>query len=159
MQKISPFLWFNDTAEEAANFYVSIFDDARIIDVSRYQEGGPGPAGSVMSVSFQLEGQEFLALNGGPEFTFSVAVSFFIHCENQDEVDRLWDVLTDGGSESRCGWLVDRYGLSWQVIPDRLGELLGGNDAEGAKRAMQAMMKMQKIDIKVLEDAYAGAGA
>jgi predicted 3-demethylubiquinone-9 3-methyltransferase (glyoxalase superfamily) len=159
MQKISPFLWFNDQAEEAANFYVSIFDDARIIDVSRYQEGGPGPAGSVMSVSFQLEGQEFLALNGGPEFTFSEAVSFFIHCENQAEVDRLWDVLTEGGSESQCGWLVDRYGLSWQVIPDRLGELLGGSDADGAKRALQAMLTMQKIDIKVLEDAYAGAGA
>jgi predicted 3-demethylubiquinone-9 3-methyltransferase (glyoxalase superfamily) len=154
MQKISPFLWFDDNAEEAVNFYVSVFDGAEIKDVSRYPEGSPGPAGEVMSITFQLEGQEFLALNGGPHFTFSQAISFFVHCETQDEVDRLWEQLSEGGEQQQCGWLIDRFGLTWQIIPNKLGELLGGSDAEGAQRAMQAMLQMEKIDIKTLQDAY-----
>jgi len=153
MQKISPFLWFNDQAEEAANFYVSLFDDAAVTNVSRYPEGSPGPAGQVMSVSFRLAGQEFLALNGGPQFPFTEAISLYVHCKDQDEVDRLWAQLTEGGEESQCGWLKDRFGLSWQIIPDRLGELLGDPDPARAQRAMQAMLPMGKIEIKTLEDA------
>ena len=153
MQKISPFLWFNDQAEEAANFYVSLFDDAAVTNVSRYPEGSPGPAGQVMSVSFRLAGQEFLALNGGPQFPFTEAISLYVHCKDQDEVDRLWAQLTEGGEESQCGWLKDRFGLSWQIIPDRLGELLGDPDPARAQRAMQAMLQMRKIEIKTLEDA------
>ena len=154
MQKISPFLWFDANAEEAVNFYVSIFEGARITDVARYPEGAPGPAGEVMTMSFELEGQRFTALNGGPQFPFTEAVSFVVNCDGQDEVDRLWGLLTEGGEESQCGWLKDRFGLSWQIIPTRLGELLTGSDAGGAQRAMQAMLQMQKIDIKVMEDAY-----
>jgi predicted 3-demethylubiquinone-9 3-methyltransferase (glyoxalase superfamily) len=153
MQKISPFLWFNDQAEEAANFYVSLFDDAAVTNVSRYPEGSPGPAGQVMSVSFRLAGQEFLALNGGPQFPFTEAISLYVHCKDQDEVDRLWAQLTEGGEESQCGWLKDRFGLSWQIIPDRLGELIGDPDPARAQRAMQAMLQMGKIEIKTLEDA------
>jgi predicted 3-demethylubiquinone-9 3-methyltransferase (glyoxalase superfamily) len=153
MQKISPFLWFDNQAEEAANFYVSLFDDAAVTDVSRYPEGSPGPAGQVMTVAFRLDGQEFTALNGGPQFAFTEAVSFVVHCKNQDEVDRLWKELTQGGEESQCGWLKDRFGLSWQIIPDRLGELLGDPDPGRSQRAMQAMLKMQKIDVQALEDA------
>jgi predicted 3-demethylubiquinone-9 3-methyltransferase (glyoxalase superfamily) len=153
MQKISPFLWFNDEAEEAANFYATLFDDAEVTSVSRYPEGSPGPAGKVMSVTFRLAGQEFMALNGGPEFHFTEAISLYVHCKDQDEVDRLWLQLTEGGEESQCGWLMDRFGLSWQIIPDRLGELLGDPDPGRSQRAMQAMLQMQKIDIKVLEDA------
>jgi predicted 3-demethylubiquinone-9 3-methyltransferase (glyoxalase superfamily) len=153
MQKISPFLWFNDQAEEAANFYTSLFDDAEVTSVSRYPEGSPGPAGQVMSVTFRLAGQEILALNGGPEFQFTEAISLYVHCKDQDEVDRLWSQLTEGGEESQCGWLKDRFGLSWQIIPDRLGELLGDSDPGRAQRAMQAMLQMQKIEIKTLEDA------
>ena len=156
MQKIRPFLWFDDNAEEAVSFYVSVFDDAEITDVSRYQEGSPGPAGTVMSMSFRIEGQEFLALNGGPLFTFSEAISFLINCETQDEVDRLWDALSAGGEEQPCGWLRDRFGLSWQIVPRVLGELLGGSDPEGSQRAMQAMLKMKKLDIQTLQDAYVG---
>jgi predicted 3-demethylubiquinone-9 3-methyltransferase (glyoxalase superfamily) len=153
MQKISPFLWFNDQAEEAANFYTSLFDDAEVTSVSRYPEGSPGPAGQVMSVTFRLAGQDFMALNGGPEFRFTEAISLYVHCKDQDEVDRLWSQLTEGGEESQCGWLKDRFGLSWQIIPDRLGELLGDPDPGRAQRAMQAMLQMQKIEIKTLEDA------
>src|SRR3990170_9009584 len=124
MQKITPFLWFNDQAEEAVNFYVSIFKNSKILDVARYGEAGPGPAGSVMTATFQLEGQEFTALNGGPEFKFTEAISFFVHCETQQEVDELWEKLSEGGEESMCGWLKDKYGLSWQIIPTVLGEMM-----------------------------------
>lgn len=157
MQKISPFLWFDTQAEEAATFYVSLFDDAEVTDVSRYPEGSPGPAGQVMSVTFRLAGQEFMALNGGPEFTFTEAISLYVRCADQAEVDRLWSALTaDGGEESMCGWLKDRYGLSWQIIPDRLGEILGDPDHDRAQRAMQTMLKMQKIDVAALEAAAEG---
>ena len=154
MQKISPFLWFDRQAEEAANFYVSLFDDAEITEVSRYPKGSPGPAGEAMTVNFRLADQEFTALNGGPEFRFTEAISLFVRCKDQDEVDRLWGQLThDGGEPGQCGWLKDRFGLSWQIVPDRLGELLGDPDPERAQRAMQAMLQMQKIEIKTLEDA------
>ncbi len=153
MQKISPFLWFDDQAEEAANFYVSLFEDAEVTDVSRYPEGTPGLAGQVMSVMFKLAGQEFMALNGGPHFTFTEAISFFVRCKDQDEVDRFWAQLTEGGKAQQCGWVTDRFGLTWQIIPDRLNELLSDPDPERAQRAMQAMLQMVKIDIKVLEDA------
>jgi predicted 3-demethylubiquinone-9 3-methyltransferase (glyoxalase superfamily) len=158
VQKITPFLWFDDQAEEAATFYVSLFEDAEITNVARYPEGAPGSAGQVMSVNFRLAGQEFMALNGGPQFSFTEATSFYVHCKDQDEVDRFWATLTaDGGEESQCGWLKDRYGLSWQIIPDRLGELLGDPDPARAQAAMQAMLQMQKIEIKVLEDAASAA--
>jgi len=154
-QKISPFLWFDDQAEEAANFYVSLFDDSEVTEVARYPEGSPGDAaGQVMTVAFRLAGQELTALNGGPQFRFTEAISLYVHCKDQEEVDRLWMQLTDnGGEESQCGWLKDRYGLSWQIVPDRLPELLSDPDPERAQRAMQAMLQMQKIDIKVIEDA------
>ena len=151
---ITPFLWFDTQAEEAATFYVSLFDNSRITQIQRYGEGGPGEPGQVMVVSFTLAGQGFSALNGGPEFAFTEATSFYVSCKDQDEVDRLWSqLLADGGQESQCGWLKDRFGLSWQIIPDRLGELLGDPDAGRAQRAMQAMLQMTKIDIKVMEDA------
>ena len=153
MQKISPFLWFDDKAEEAASYYVSLFDDAKITDISRYPEGSPGPAGGVMTVSFTLAGQEFTALNGGPQFTFSEAISFVVHCKDQDEVDRLWAQLTEGGAPGQCGWLTDRFGLSWQIVPDRLLELVTDPDPGRAQRATQAMLQMEKIEIKTLEDA------
>ncbi len=153
MQKISPFLWFENQAEEAAELYVSLFDDAEITETTRYPEGMPG-AGQVMTIDFRLAGQEFTALNGGPQFTFTEATSFVVHCVDQDEVDRLWNTLIQGGGEpSQCGWLKDRFGLSWQIIPDRLGELLGDPDPERAQRAMQAMLQMSKIEIEALEDA------
>jgi predicted 3-demethylubiquinone-9 3-methyltransferase (glyoxalase superfamily) len=157
MQKIHPYLWFNGEAEEAANFYVSIFDDARITDVSRYGEAGPGPEGSVLTVSFELYGQVFTALNGGPDFSFTPAISFFVNCEDQAEVDRLWERLTEGGEESQCGWLVDRFGVSWQIVPTALGRMLGDPDARRAQRVMQAMLKMSKIEIAELEVAYNAA--
>ncbi|MGZ8581535.1 MAG: VOC family protein [Actinomycetota bacterium] len=152
MQKISPFLWFENQAEEAANLYVSLFQDAEITETTRYPEGMPA-AGQVMTINFRLAGQEFTALNGGPQYTFTEATSFVVHCEDQDEVDRLWDQLTDGGEPGQCGWLKDRFGLSWQIVPDRLGELLGDPDPERAQRAVQAMLQMGKIEIKALEDA------
>ena len=154
-QKISPFLWFDDQAEEAANLYVSLFEGSTIGDVSRYPEGVPGgQAGQVMTVDFRLAGQHFIALNGGPEFHFTEATSFMVHCEDQDEVDRLWSQLTDGGGEpSQCGWLKDRFGLSWQIVPTRLMELLSDPDPARAGAAMQAMLQMGKIEIKTLEDA------
>jgi predicted 3-demethylubiquinone-9 3-methyltransferase (glyoxalase superfamily) len=153
VQKITPFLWFDDQAEEAARFYVSLFEDSEITDVSRYPEGSPGEPGGVMTVSFRIAGQEYTALNGGPHFAFTEAISLYVHCTDQDEVDRFWSQLTDGGEESQCGWLKDRYGLSWQIVPDRLGELLSDPDPARAQAAMQAMLQMSKIDIKVLEDA------
>ena len=151
MQKITPFLWFNGKAEEAMNFYVSIFKNSKVGSVSRYGEGGPGPKGSVMSATFQLLGQDFIALNGGPMFTFSPAISFFVSCETQEEVDELWEKLAAGGEKQRCGWLKDKYGLSWQIIPSVLGKLLQDKDAQKSSRAMQAMLQMDKIDIKRLQ--------
>ncbi|MCI0397583.1 MAG: VOC family protein [Chloroflexi bacterium] len=148
MQKITPFLWFDNQAEEAMNFYVSIFKNSKILSVT------PGPNGTVMSVTFQLEGQEFMALNAGPQFKFTEAISFFVDCESQAEVDELWEKLTEGGEESRCGWLKDKYGLSWQIIPTALGEMLNDKDPEKSKRVMEAMLQMNKIDIKTLKQAY-----
>jgi predicted 3-demethylubiquinone-9 3-methyltransferase (glyoxalase superfamily) len=157
MQKITPFLWFNDKAEEAMNFYTSIFKNSKIGKISRYGEAGPGPKGSVMSATFQLDGQEFMALNGGPHFQFTPAVSFFVNCETQEEVDELWNKLTeDGGEESQCGWLKDRYGLSWQIIPRALGEMLADKDRQKSQRVMKAMMGMRKIDVAGLKRAYDG---
>jgi predicted 3-demethylubiquinone-9 3-methyltransferase (glyoxalase superfamily) len=153
MQKITPFLWFNGQAEEAMNFYVSIFKNSKVGHVSRYGEAGPGPKGSVMSVTFQLEGQEFMGLNGGPEFKFSPAISFFVNCETQAEVDELWEKLSAGGRKDRCGWLQDKYGVSWQIIPSTLLRLLNDKDAQKSQRVMKAMMQMDKIDIKQLEQA------
>jgi predicted 3-demethylubiquinone-9 3-methyltransferase (glyoxalase superfamily) len=149
-------LWFDDQAEEAANFYLSVFKNARLGPISRYSEAGPRPAGTVMTVEFELNGQRFLGLNGGPEHTFTEAVSFQIMCEDQEEVDHYWSRLTDGGQEVVCGWLKDRYGLSWQVVPTVLPELLADPDPEKAKRAAEAMFSMKKLDIAALKRAHAG---
>jgi predicted 3-demethylubiquinone-9 3-methyltransferase (glyoxalase superfamily) len=154
VQKITPFLWFDDNAEEAMNFYVSIFKNSKILSVARYGEGGPGPKGKVMTGTFQLEGQEFMALNGGPQYTFTEAISLFVSCETQPEIDELWEKLSEGGKKSQCGWLKDKYGLSWQIIPTTLGKLLRDKDPEKAKRVMQAMLQMTKIDIARLKQAY-----
>ena len=154
MQKIAPFLWFDEKAEEAMNFYTSIFQNSKIGNITRYGEVGPGPKGSVMSATFQLADQEFMALNGGPIFTFSPAISFFVNCETQQEVDDFWEKLTAGGEEGQCGWLKDKYGVSWQIVPPGLGELLNGKDAGKSQRAMQAMLKMKKLDIEVMKLAY-----
>jgi predicted 3-demethylubiquinone-9 3-methyltransferase (glyoxalase superfamily) len=154
MQTITPFLWFNDQAEEAANFYCSLFKNSKIGSISCYGEAGPGPKGTVMSATFQLDGQEFMALNGGPVFTFSPAVSFFVNCETQEEVDELWEKLSAGGEEGQCGWLKDKYGLSWQIVPSALGEYLNGKDAKKSQKAMKAMLQMKKLDIKKLKQAY-----
>jgi predicted 3-demethylubiquinone-9 3-methyltransferase (glyoxalase superfamily) len=154
MQKITPFLWFDDQAEEAINFYSSIFKNSRIKNVSRYGEAGPGPAGTVMSATFELEGQEFMALNGGPQYQFTEAISFFVNCQTQAEVDELWHKLSAGGEEGPCGWLKDKYGLSWQIIPTALGEMLADKDPEKARSVMEAMLQMKKIDIKTLQRAY-----
>src|SRR6266852_5572714 len=156
MQKITPFLWFDDKAEEAMNFYTSIFKNSKVVKVTRYGEAGPGPKGTVMSATFQLERQTFYALNGGPLFSFTPAISFFVNCETQQEVDELWEKLSAGGKKERCGWLKDKYGLSWQIIPSALGKMLGDQDAEKAKKVMQAMLQMDKIDIKRLQEAYVG---
>jgi predicted 3-demethylubiquinone-9 3-methyltransferase (glyoxalase superfamily) len=153
--KITPFLWFDSQAEEAANFYVSIFGNSRILKVVRFGAAGPGPAGTVMTVAFELEGVEFTALNGGPQFRFSEAISFVVSCETQAEIDTLWAKLSAGGTQSRCGWLKDRYGLSWQVVPKVLPELLGDKDPLKAQRAMQAMLKMGKLEIAALKQAHA----
>ena len=158
MQRITPFLWFNNSAEEAMNLYCSVFKNSKVGRVTRYGDAGPGPKGTVMSATFELEGQEFFALNGGPQFPFTEAVSFYVHCANQAEVDYYWEkLMAGGGKPSRCGWLKDRFGLSWQIVPTRLGELLGDQDPGRASRAMQAMLKMQKIDVAALERAAAGA--
>jgi predicted 3-demethylubiquinone-9 3-methyltransferase (glyoxalase superfamily) len=154
MQKITPFLWFDNQAEEAANFYTSIFKNSKIGTVSRYGEAGPGPKGSVMVVTFQLEGEEFMALNGGPLFKFTEAISLSVNCESQEEVDELWEKLSEGGEKGRCGWLKDKYGLSWQINPTVLGEMLSDEDAEKSKRVMEAMLQMDKIDIGKLKQAY-----
>jgi predicted 3-demethylubiquinone-9 3-methyltransferase (glyoxalase superfamily) len=156
VQKITPFLWFDGSAEEAMKFYASIFKNSKIGTVSRYGDAGPGPKGSVMSGTFELEGQKFMALNGGPMFKFTPAISFFVNCETQQEVDELWEKLSAGGEKSRCGWLKDKFGVSWQIIPSVLGELLGDKDPEKSKRVMQAMLKMNKIDIEGLKRAHAG---
>jgi predicted 3-demethylubiquinone-9 3-methyltransferase (glyoxalase superfamily) len=153
MQKITSFLWYDGQAEEAANFYVSIFKNSKMGNISRYGDAGPGPKGSIMSVTFQIEGQEFFALNGGPQFKFTPAISFFVNCETQQEVDDLWEKLSAGGRTDRCGWLQDKFGVSWQIIPTVLGQLLGDKDPERAKRAMQAMLQMTKIDIQKLQQA------
>ena len=156
MQKIPPFLWFDNQAEEAANFYVSIFKNSKILGVSHFGEAGPGPAGTVLTVTFELDGQEFTALNGGPHFTFTEAISFFVNCETQQEVDELWAKLTAGGEESMCGWLKDKYGLSWQIVPRVLLELMQDKDPLKAKRVTEAMLQMRKIDIAMLQQAYEG---
>lgn len=156
MQSITPFLWFDNQAEEAANFYVSIFKNSRIKTVSRYGDAGPGPKGSVMVVSFEINGQEFTALNGGPQFKFTPAISFLVNCETQPEVDDLWEKLSQGGRKDRCGWLQDKYGVSWQIIPMTLGKLMSDPDRKKSTRVMQAMLQMDKIDIAGLERAYAG---
>lgn len=153
MQKIRPFLWFDGNAEEAMNFYVSIFKNSKVGTVNRYGDAGPGPKGSVMSATFELDGEEFMALNGGPKYTFTPAISFFVNCETQQEVDELWEKLSAGGKKDRCGWLQDKFGLSWQIIPSALGRLLGDKDRAKAQRVMQAMLQMDKIDIKRLEEA------
>src|SRR5918996_847279 len=153
MQKITPFLWFDDKAEEAVKFYTSIFKNSRTTNTARYPEGSPGPVGSVMTVEFELEGQEYVALNGGPHFKFTEAISFVVNCETQEEVDRFWKKLTAGGQEVQCGWLKDKYGLSWQIVPTVLGELLSGKDAAKSQRVMQAMLQMVKLDIKRLKQA------
>jgi predicted 3-demethylubiquinone-9 3-methyltransferase (glyoxalase superfamily) len=157
MQKITPFLWFDHQAEEAMNFYVSIFKNSKVLSVARYGEAGPGPKGTVMSATFELEGQTFYALNGGPLFSFTPAISFFVSCQTQQEVDDLWEKLSAGGKEDRCGWLKDKYGLSWQIIPTALGQMLGDKDPQKAARVMQAMLRMGKIEIEGLKRAFAGA--
>jgi predicted 3-demethylubiquinone-9 3-methyltransferase (glyoxalase superfamily) len=159
VQKITPFLWFDGNAEEAVNFYISIFKNSKMGKISRYGDAGPGPKGSVMSLTFQIEGQEFFALNGGPQFKFTPAISFFVNCETQQEVDDLWEKLSAGGRTDRCGWLQDKFGLSWQIIPTVLGQLLGDKDPQRAKRAMQAMLQMTKIDGKALQQAAEGKSA
>ncbi len=156
MQKIIPFLWFDGKAEEAANFYVSLFKHSRIVNIARYGDAGPGPKGTAMSATFELAGQRFIALNAGPQFKFSEAISFFINCETQQEVDELWEKLSAGGQKSKCGWLKDKYGLSWQVIPTALGEMLQEKDPKKSQRVMQAMLQMDKIDIARLKQAYDG---
>jgi predicted 3-demethylubiquinone-9 3-methyltransferase (glyoxalase superfamily) len=158
MQKITPFLWFDDKAEEAANFYASIFGNSKILSVTRYGEEGAKaigrPKGSVMTVVFKLEGQEFIALNGGPIFTFSPAISFVVNCKTQKEVDELWEKLSEGGEKGQCGWLKDKYGVSWQIVPTVLDEMLQDKDQRKSKRVMEVMLKMSKIDIETLKQAY-----
>jgi len=153
MPQITPFLWFDGKAEEATDFYLSVFRTARVVDVMHYTEAGPGPAGAVMGVTFELEGQRFIALNGGPQFSFTPAISMFVTCETQQEVDELWDKLSAGGEAQQCGWLKDRYGLSWQIIPAALKEMLQDRDTARAARVMQALMTMGKIDIARLQQA------
>ncbi|MFL5296727.1 MAG: VOC family protein [Phenylobacterium sp.] len=159
MPKIHPFLWFDTEAEEAANFYVSIFPNSKVLSAQRYGPAGPGPEGSVMTIEFELDGVRITALNGGPMFKFSEAFSFVIDCDGQAEVDHYWDKLLEGGQPSQCGWLKDRFGFSWQVVPKQLFQTIGGPDAEGRKRAMEAMMQMGKLDVAKLEAAYRGQAA
>lgn len=153
-KKIIPFLWFDNQAEEAVNFYMGIFKNSKIKNIVKYGEAGPGPNGNVMTVSFELEGQEFTALNGGPQFKFTEAISFYVKCNSQDEVDYYWDKLTKDGEEQPCGWLKDKFGVSWQIVPTLLIEMLNDPDPEKSKRVTEAMLKMMKIDIKVLKRAY-----
>ena len=154
MQKITPFLWFDGNAEEAMNLYVSVFKNSKVVSVTRYGEAGPGPKGTVMSATFQLEGQQFYALNGGPQYKFTPAISLFVSCETQQEVDELWNKLSAGGHKDRCGWLQDKYGLSWQIIPTALGKMLQDKNPRKAQNVMKAMLQMDKIDIKRLQQAY-----
>jgi len=158
MQRITPFLWFDDKAEEAVNLYVSIFKNSKVVSISRYGEEGAEasgrPKGTVMTVTFQLEGQEFIALNGGPHFKFTEAISFLVNCETQEEIDQLWEKLSEGGEKGQCGWLKDKFGLSWQIAPRILGEMVQDKDPEKSKRVMKAMLQMKKIDIKTLQEAY-----
>jgi predicted 3-demethylubiquinone-9 3-methyltransferase (glyoxalase superfamily) len=154
IQKITPFLWFDNLAEEAAGFYVSIFPNSRIVKVVRYGEAGPGPPGSAMTVEFQLEGQSFVALNGGPHFKFTEAISFVVNCQTQDEVDAYWEQLSAGGGEVQCGWLKDKFGLSWQIVPTVLSELLSDPNPEKSQRVMKALLTMKKLDIRALKQAF-----
>ena len=154
MQKIAPFLWFDGQAEEAVEFYTSVFESSRVLEVMRYGDAGPGPMGTVMSVTFELEGQEFIALNGGPMFEFSPAISFFVKCQSQTEIDALWARLSQGGEPQPCGWLKDRCGVSWQIVPTLLGKLLQDEDPERSARVMQAMLQMGKLDIERLRAAH-----
>ena len=156
MQKITPWLWFDGQAEEAANYYTSIFKNSRVLDIKRYGAAGPRPEGTVMTAAFELEGQEFVALNGGPEFKFNEAISFLVDCRTQEEVDELWERLSEGGEKGPCGWLKDKYGVSWQIVPTALGELLNDPDPEKSNRVMRAMLGMGKIEIQGLLDAYEG---
>ncbi len=156
MQKITPCLWFDNQAEEAVRFYTSIFKNSSIEQVARYGPDSPGPEGAVMTVAFKLEGQDFLALNGGPEFKFTPAISLYVDCKSQEEVDHYWDSLLEGGRPDQCGWLTDRFGVSWQIVPAVLTELLGDPDPDKAQRVMQAMLKMVKLDVAELRRAYAG---
>ena len=158
MPKIVPNLWFDTEAEEAAEFYISVFKTGRIVNVSRYTEAGPRPAGTVMTVEFELDGQRFVGINGGPEFSFSEAVSFQIDCADQDEVDYYWEKLTEGGEEGPCGWLKDKYGVSWQIVPTAIQELFSGADAAATERVMAALLQMSRIDIAALQKAYDDAG-
>ena len=156
MHKITPFLWFDGKAEEAMNFYTSIFKNSKVGRVTRYGESSPGSKGAVMTATFQLDGQEFIALNGGPQFSFTPAISFFVNCENQEEVDDFWEKLSEGGKESQCGWLSDKYGITWQIVPSALGKMLSDKDPEKSKRVTQAMLQMKKLDVAKLEQAYEG---
>jgi predicted 3-demethylubiquinone-9 3-methyltransferase (glyoxalase superfamily) len=154
MQKITPFLWFDDQAEQAVKFYTSIFKNSKIGSISRYGDAGPGEKGKVMSATFQLGGQEFMALNGGPVFKFSQAISFYVNCETQAEVDLFWEKLSEGGEKQQCGWLKDKFGVSWQIVPTVLGELLNDSNVQKSQKVMQAMLKMEKLDIQGLKLAY-----
>jgi predicted 3-demethylubiquinone-9 3-methyltransferase (glyoxalase superfamily) len=156
MQKITPFLWFNNQAEDAMNFYISVFKNSKNVNITRYGEAGPGRKGTIMTARFLIEGQEFVALNGGPVFTFSPAISFVVNCETQEEVDRMWDKLSDGGEKQQCGWLKDKFGVSWQIVPVVLVAMLNDPDPVKSQRVMKAMLPMGKIDIKILKQAYDG---
>ena len=154
MQKITPFLWFDDQAEEAMKFYTSVFKNSRIGNITRYGEEGPGPVEKVMTGTFQLDGQEFMALNGGPVFSFSPAISFFVNCQTQEEVDYYWEKLSEGGEKGQCGWLQDKFGISWQIVPSILGVLINDPDAEKSRKVTKAMLQMRKLDIEGLKLAY-----
>lgn len=155
-QRLTPFLWFNDNAEDAAKFYISVFSNSKITDVTYYGKNGPGKEGSVMTIAFTLDGQEFVGLNGGPHFKFTEAISFVINCDGQEEIDYYWNKLTEGGNEVECGWLKDKFGLSWQVVPVQFFEMITGKDKAAADRVMSAMMTMKKFDLKKLQDAFEG---
>ena len=159
MADISYCLWFDGQAEEAAAFYTSVFRDSRIVEKTRYLEGSPGEAGTIMTVEFEVNGERFLALNGGSQFSFTPAFSIVATCDSQEEIDELWDKLTDGGAEVACGWLTDRFGVSWQIVPRGMGEMMGSSDREAAQRAFSAMMDMTKIDVAALRRAYEGSAA
>jgi Uncharacterized protein conserved in bacteria len=154
MKKITPFLWFNGNAEEAIHFYTSVFKNSKVVNVRKYGDAGPGPKGTVMTGTIELEGQEFMLLNGGPEFSFTPAISFFVNCKDQNEVDELWNKLLEGGKSQRCGWIQDKFGLSWQIIPEALGKYLSDKDPVKSGNVMKAMMKMDKIIVKDLDEAY-----